>query len=108
MYNRYLQNDRGTYVRIPEEDGPRSHDRPRPDPPPLPDPPPPRPNPPPPHPEPPPGGDSLSAFLRRFLDRFHLEQVDTGDLLLLGILLLLSSEDADEELIMALGLLLIL
>ena len=34
--------------------------------------------------------------------------VDTGDLLLLGLLFFLSREEADEELLVALGLLLIL
>ena len=50
----------------------------------------------------------LSGFLRRLLDRFHLEKVDSGDLLLLLILFLLFKEDADDELLIALGLLLIL
>ena len=42
------------------------------------------------------------------LDQFHLDSVDTGDLLLLGLLFFLFREDADEELLIALGLLLIL
>jgi len=42
------------------------------------------------------------------LDHFHLENVDTGDLLLLILLFLLFEEEADEELLFALGLLLIL
>ena len=56
------------------------------------------------------GGNNyrLSGFLRRLLDRFHLEKVDSGDLLLLLILFLLFKEDADDELLIALGLLLIL
>ena len=53
-------------------------------------------------------GDGLSGFLRHLLDQFHLESVDTGDLLLLGLLFLLYREKADEELLIALGLLLIL
>ena len=52
--------------------------------------------------------DSLTGFLRQFLDKFHLDHVDTGDLLLLGLLFFLFREDADEELLTALGLLLIL
>lgn len=60
---------------------------------------------------PPPSGDrsdGLTGFLRHFLDRWHLDSVDTGDLLLLGLLFFLFKEDADEELLTALGLLLIL
>lgn len=52
--------------------------------------------------------DGLSGFLRHMLDQFHLDSVDTGDLLLLGLLFFLFREDADEELLVALGLLLIL
>ena len=136
MYNRYIRNDNGVYTRIPQEDGPArpaegtgqsrqdsaprweavpedhsaaaqsgqprgadpaasaffrqqasSHH----------------------------GGhrenrwsDSLSGFLRNILDQLHLDHVDTGDLLLLGLLFFLFREDADEELLVALGLLLIL
>ncbi|MBQ9330059.1 MAG: hypothetical protein IJ221_03635 [Oscillibacter sp.] len=74
--------------------------------------PPPGPPPGPPH-RPPPAppeesGDGLSGVLRHFLDRFHLDHVDTGDLLLLGLLFFLFREDADEELLVARGLLLIL
>ncbi len=112
MYNRYIRNDSGTYTRIPEEE-PRGQSSQRPQPPP---------NhsgsephhpfgPPPPPPPPPPGGgftDGLSGFLRNILDQLHLDHVDTGDLLLLGLLFFLFREDADEELLVALGLLLIL
>lgn len=98
MYNRYIRNDSGTYSRIPQEEpqtppGNRQETPPKPPPP------------------PPPGGehkDGLTAFLRHFLDQFHLDHVDTGDLLLLGLLFFLFREDADEELLVALGLLLIL
>ena len=88
MYNRYIRNDSGSYTRIPEEE---------------------RQSPPPSGPPPPPqsGSDGLSGFLRHFLDQFHLDHVDTGDLLLLGLLFFLFREDADEELLVALGLLLI-
>lgn len=124
VYNRYIRNDRGVYTRIPETDAPtppsstvpgkaavlpdiprheeRSQDPPRKEshlqPPTLP--PPQRPN--------NSFDDSLSKTLRRLLDRFHLENVNTGDLLLLLLLFLLFKEDADEELLFALGLLLIL
>ena len=60
---------------------------------------------------PPHGGrpsDGLTGFLRHLLDQFHLDHVDTGDLLLLALLFFLFREDADEELLVALGLLLIL
>lgn len=113
MYNRYIRSDSGTYTRIPEEE-PHSHARPS------------RPQTPPPEPEqgpgpesrrpfgpppPSPGGgfaDGLTGFLRGILDQLHLDHVDTGDLLLLGLLFFLFREEADEELLVALGLLLIL
>lgn len=68
-------------------------------------------------PPPPPGGfagnngqhyDGITGILRHLLDQFHLNNVDTGDLLLLGLLFFLFREEADEELLVALGLLLIL
>lgn len=131
MYNRYIRNDQGTYTRIPEEE-PQRRERPQG----APSPGAPPPSGPagagphqPPHsahtapederrpfgpPPPPPRGaagrftDGLSGFLRHILDQFHLDSVDTGDLLLLGLLFFLFREDADEELLVALGLLLIL
>ena len=67
---------------------------------------------PPPGRDPPPSGgggqDSLTGLLRHLLDQFHLNSVDTGDLLLLAILFFLFREGADDELLAALGLLLIL
>ena len=124
MYNRYIRNDQGGYTRIPEEE-PR---RPQ-----APPPPPGGPESPhtgdgpgagashappgggqhPPHTDVPPPqddgrGDSLTGLLRRLLDQFHLNSLDTGDLLLLAILYFLFREGADEELLVALGLLLIL
>ena len=125
MYNRYIRNDQGVYTRIPEEEPRRSQTPPPPPGGPGPSPaggdgPPPgngafhaqpgggRP----PHTEPPPQddsrGDSLTGLLRRLLDQFHLNSLDTGDLLLLAILYFLFREGADEELLVALGLLLIL
>lgn len=124
MYNRYIRNDNGTYTRVPQEDAPHAtnaararHESGEPEP----------------HPsfeqareessresrhEPhaqaassPFGGrvtDALSDTLRHALDHLHLEHVDTGDLLILVLLFLLFREDADEELLVALGLLLIL
>ena len=52
--------------------------------------------------------DGLTGLLRHFLDQFHLHQVDSGDLLLLALLFFMFREHADEELLVALGLLLIL
>ena len=113
MYNRYIRNDTGSYSRIPEEEAP-----PRTGPPPGRDPspkqPPPRQEAPPPRREPPPppprqeASDVIARALRGLLDRLHLESVDTGDLLLLALLFLLYEEQADEELLFALGILLIL
>ena len=107
MYNRYIRNDQGVYTRIPEDDpSPRAG----------PAPPPPdgaRPEDPteprqPPREDPPETGDGLSGTLRHLLDQFRLGDLDTGDLLLLAILYFLFREGADEELLAALGLLLIL
>lgn len=100
MYNRYVRNDRGTYTCIPQEEEPCPPHRPVPPP-----------------PEPPPRREpdcsSLSGFggsqtVRHLLDRLHLDHVDNGDLMLLMLLFLLMRENADEELLIALGLLLIL
>lgn len=115
MYNRYIRGDNGSYTRVPQEENhsPRTEPKPPPsrrDSPPQQEPPPRREQPPPP---PNSGGnsrmtDGLTGFLRHFLDQLHLDHVDTGDLLLLGLLFFLFREDADEELLVALGLLLIL
>lgn len=116
MYNRYIRNDNGTYARIPEE----RNGGPSPGGPPPGGPPPGGPSsggPPPGGPGPkrpphgPPGGrpaDGLTGILQHLLDQFHLDHVDTGDLLLLALLFFLFRENADEELLVALGLLLIL
>jgi len=116
MYNRYIRNDRGVYTRISQEDTAS---------------PPPQPlhvsfkesEPETEHRDPPPNPapkapsrtgnigqlpDALTGTLRHILDQLHLDHVDTGDLLLLGLLFFLFREDADEELLVALGLLLIL
>lgn len=119
MYNRYIRNDNGSYTRIPEEEGGPRPSGPPPGGPAYGDPPsggpppsgPPPGGPPPKGPPPPPQGrpaDSLTALLRRLLDQLNLNHVDTGDLLLLALLFILFREDADEELLAALGLLLIL
>ena len=46
--------------------------------------------------------------IARLLERLHLEELDTGDLMLLVLLFFLMEEKADDELLIALGLLLIL
>ena len=107
MYNRYLRNDDGVYTRIPMQD--ETHDEPPP--------------PPPQHGEMPHGGTQHSGkphdapphrsagdeqFLHRLLGKFNLKDIDTGDILLLLILFFLFEEKADDELLVALGLLLIL
>nr|WP_326184564.1 hypothetical protein [uncultured Oscillibacter sp.] len=120
MYNRYIRNDNGSYTRIPQEDPPRTQpseegtrqENRQPSPEPekrergdgrMPA-----------GPSPSFGGgpghltDGLSSFLRHVLDQLHLDHVDTGDLLLLILLFFLFREDADEELLVSLGLLLIL
>ena len=125
MYNRYIRNDNGSYTRVPQEevrqDAPRQEPSQQAQAPPSPPPPPPGPGPgtrqqsrSPPRPSPPPQNgappfvDGLTGFLRHILDQLHLDHVDTGDLLLLGLLFFLFREEADEELLIALGLLLIL
>ena len=103
MYNRYIRNDNGVYDRVPQQEA-------APPSPPRPQPPPPRPGPPPPGPEPapPPAPAPERQFLNRLLAKLHLGDMDAGDLLLLGLLYFLFREKADEELLVALGLLLIL
>ena len=104
MYNRYIPNQQGGYTRIPQEEPSQEAPHSRPEEPSTTAAAPP--------PKPPTGGsrvtDSLTGILRHTLDRLHLDHVDTGDLLLLGLLFFLFREDADEELLVALGLLLIL
>ena len=109
MYNRYVRNDRGTYERIsiPEIPPPtdsRSRDTVS-------------------HTAVPPrsaADDShnrsspLSGLLGKggllsgVLDKLKLSDIDTGDLLLLVLLFLLFRDGEDDELLIALGLLLIL
>lgn len=113
MYNRYVRNDNGAYTRIPQEERQKAPPPPEPKQPPSQEPHDQQAHwdaPPPPF-SPPPGGrtvDGLTGFLHHLLDQFHLDRVDTGDLLLLLILFFLFKEDADGELLTALGLLLIL
>ena len=114
MYNRYIRNEQGAYSRIPQQEpAPRPvSGRPPPPPPSEPPPPPPGgnsspgsppggppPKPPEPSPRPPEG-----RFLDRLLSRLHLGDIDSGDLLLLLILFFLFREEADEEVLIAIGL----
>ncbi len=119
MYNRYLRNDQGVYTCVPQEE-PRRSLRPEPigssAPPPHREPPPrepPRDTPP-----PPPNGSGPEAdggafregipFLDSLLEKLHLQDLDGADLMLLLLLFFLFEEKADDELLIALGLLLIL
>lgn len=101
MYNRYIRNDNGAYTRTVQSDEPK-HQTPPPSPPIQPPPHPPQYHPPKPEKSP------ESKFLDRLLGKLHLGDVDSGDLLLLLILFFLFKEEADEELLIAIGLLLIL
>ena len=105
MYNRYIRNDNGVYDRVPQQEtAPPS----RPTPPPRPDAPP-EPGPPGPEqrpPVPPPAPER--QFLNRLLGKLHLGDMDAGDLRLLLILFFLFQQKADEEVLIAIGLLLIL
>ena len=98
MYNRYIRSDGGEYQRVPQKEPTAS-------------PPPPKP----PHEEPPHRETQQTSqrpeglgFLDKILSRFHLGDVDSGDLILLLLLFFLFKEDGDEELLIAIGLLLIL
>ena len=106
LYDRYGREDRGSYVRASMGDGP------------LPPPPrrpsgqgatpPQQPPKPPPPPPPKPGRPPEVSFGKGILDALHLDDLDTGDLLLLFLLFFLFKQKADEELLIAIGLLLIL
>ena len=82
MYNRYIHNDGGSYEYIPCQD--------------------------PPPPGSTGGNTGGSGILSGLLEKFNLKDMDKGDLLLLFSLFLLLREGEDEELLIALGLLLIL
>ena len=59
-------------------------------------------------PPPPPQGAPERGFFNDLLEKLHLGDLDAGDLLLLFLLFYLSRQKADEELLIAIGLLLIL
>ena len=95
MYNRYIRNDDGVYARQPQQEPePKEAQMPPP--------------PSPPRPEPPPKPGGTVPMLSGILDKLHLGDIDIGDLLLLLLLFHLFREDGDEELLIAIGLLLIL
>lgn len=102
MYNRYIRNDNGVYTRTVQHESPAKEAAPPPPPPPPPN----LPHTPQrsPHAE----RSPESRFLDRILGKLHLGDVDSGDMLLLLILFFLFNEEADEELLIAIGLLLIL
>ena len=62
----------------------------------------------PPPPPPPPQGAPERGCFNDLLEKLHLGDLDAGDLLLLFLLFYLSRQKADEELLIAIGLLLIL
>ena len=103
MYNRYIRNDDGVYTRQAQQEQEQHKTAASPQPPP----PPPPPNTSHRPPEPPKPGGQL-PFLSGILDKLHLGDIDIGDLLLLLLLFHLFREDGDEELLIAIGLLLIL
>ena len=110
MHNRYIRGVGGTYTRVSMEDTPL--------PPPTGQRPPPPPSAPPegaqsdgqtPHgPPPPPQPSPERGLLNGLLEKLHLSDLDAGDILLLLLLFFLFRQEADEELLIAIGLLLIL
>ena len=115
MYNRYTRNDTGVYTRMPQSepssDPPKKHtgfgqnapgNTPQ--------------NAPQKNVFAPPNALHSTPFpqrperdvLNRVLEKLHLGDLDAGDLLVLLLLFMLFREKADEELLIALGLLLIL
>lgn len=86
MYNRYIPNG-ASYTRIPQEDGPPPREEKRP---------------------PEPGGNAKSGALAKLLKHLKLDGLDTGDILLLLILLFLVLEGDDLELVITLGLVLLM
>lgn len=108
MYDRYGRGDRGNYVRASLDDGPLPPPRKSSGPPPPGPQQQPKPPPRPPQSGPPPKRPPEIAFGKGILDALHLDDLDTGDLLLLFLLFFLFKQQADEELLIAIGLLLIL
>ena len=87
MYNRYVRNDNGQYQRFRMPEEPQSSgDKKR-------------------YSEP---TERSDGMLGSILSKLKLDEIDSGDFLLLVLLFLLFREGADEELLIALGLLLIM
>ena len=85
MYNHYIPQSDGSYRRNPQPD----QRRPAPPPKPRPEPEPPKPAPLPCPPEPPPQTGSILDFLKGLLPR----QIDTADLIIIFLLLLMNQDD---------------
>ncbi len=110
MYNRYVRDSNGNYIRQTVSE-PTFYHTPTPPTPvsapvietaPVPTP----------HPDQPPMQTNTrppeTQMIGKLLNSLKLSDIDAGDLLLLGLLFFLIHQKADEELIIALGLLLIL
>lgn len=106
MYNRYIRGDGGTYTRVSMEDTPLPPPTGQRPPPPSSSPP--EGAPPPHRPPPPPQPSPERGLLNGLLEKLHLSDLDAGDILLLLLLFFLFRQEADEELLIAIGLLLIL
>lgn len=106
MYNRYIRGDGGTYTRVSMEDTPLPPPAGQRPPPPSPSPP--EGAPPPHRPPPPPQPSPERGLLNGLLEKLHPSDLDAGDILLLLLLFFLFRQEADEELLIAIGLLLIL
>ncbi len=105
MYNRYVRSNNGDFTRMPQQDTtPPPKSKIDPPPPPTEPIPPVQPPSKPPQIKPPPEKRLFDSLL----SKIHLQDIDSGDLLLLLILFLLFRQDADEEVLIAIGLLLIL
>lgn len=109
MYERYGRAERGTFVRASMDDAPlppptKKAAQKSPSPPLQTEQPPKYPPQPPSMPHRPPE----LMLGKGILEALHLEDLDTGDLLLLFLLFFLMRQQADEELLIAIGLLLIL
>lgn len=107
-YNRYVRMDNGDYARIPMEEPIEPRRSPVPPPPKIAEQ-----APPPPIAQQKPKTQQVhrpieARAANRLLEHFHMGDIDSGDLLLLSVLFFLFKQNADEELLIALGLLLIL
>ena len=92
MYNRYMRKDPGEHRCVDERRGASPHSAPQ-------------------QPRPPQhsaGAAPLGGLFSGILGKLNLNEMDTGDLLLLVLIFLLFREGGDEELLIALGLLLIM